>query len=137
MTHQSCSKSSSYRHPTQRRSTSRLTRKRVSRPPVYDPGMCCGSASWQYPKSRAPVEHLSRSCNTTVLERTRIILSSAPVARNLPSALKHTLLMYRSFMLSAVSSIKTLCNCHSQRQGPISQHVLRKPNHVLVPVFVS
>ena len=84
---------------------------------LYDPGMCCGSASWRYPKSRVPVEHLSRNRNTTVLERTRIVLSSAPVARSLPSGLKRTLPMYRLSVLSAVSSLKTLCNHHNQRQG--------------------
>lgn len=53
-----------------------------------------------------------------VLERTRIVLSSAPVARSLPSGLKHTLLMYRSFVLSAVSSTKTLLNNNNKRQRP-------------------
>ena len=48
--------------------------------------------------------------NMRVLELTRIVLSSAPVASSFPSGLKHTLLMYRSFVLSAVSSTKTLCN---------------------------
>jgi len=52
-----------------------------------------------------------------ILQLTRIVLSSAPVARSLPSGLKHTLLMYRSFVLSAVSSTKTLRNDDSQRQG--------------------
>jgi len=52
-----------------------------------------------------------------ILELTRIVLSSAPVARSLPSGLKHTLLMYRSFVLSAVSSTKTLCNDNNQRPG--------------------
>lgn len=50
------------------------------------------------------------------LERTRIVLSSAPVARSLPSGLKHTLLMYKSFALSAVSSARTLHNDHGQHQ---------------------
>ena len=35
------------------------------------------------------------------MKRTRIIISSAPVASSLPSGLKHTLLMYRSSVLSA------------------------------------
>ena len=51
-----------------------------------------------------------------ILELTRIVLSSAPVARSFPSGLKHTLLMYRSFVLSAVSSTKTLYNGNNQRQ---------------------
>lgn len=55
-----------------------------------------------------PVKVTSDDDRMQIIERTRIILSSAPVARSFPSGLKHTLLMYKSFVLSAVSSTKTL-----------------------------
>ena len=66
-----------------------------------------------------------------ILELTRIVLSSAPVARSFPSGLKHTLLIYRSFVLSAVSSTKTLYNGDNQRQE------IRRPtcNEKIEPSF--
>ena len=107
MTHLSCPKSSPCDLPTQKQSISRLVRMRASRSLECDRGTPRIFASWRYPRSRQR-EIMKLSLRMQILERTRRILSVAPVARSLPSGLKHTLLMYRSCILSAVSSTKVL-----------------------------
>lgn len=65
----------------------------------------CECASCQFPKS---VKHMHKCDVMKGSLLTRICLSSAPVARYLPSGLKHTLRMYRSPAFPAVSSARTL-----------------------------
>jgi hypothetical protein len=64
---------------------------------------------------------------------TRICLSSAPVARYLPSGLKHTLRMYKSPVFVASSSTSTLGNVLKHQ---ISTYYMQT-YHVFAPVFVS
>ena len=101
-----CSRSLRFCHQNRRQSDGHPSKSRGSKFLADGRRRLCECASWRCPKSTHGIQLID--INLSGRRLTRICLSSAPVARNLPSGLKQTLRMYRSPVLLASSSINTL-----------------------------